>query len=295
MDEGAGRMPWKVASVVLLLLAGAIGCDRQDAAVAVPCREGVDAFLEENDHARAVGLLSGCIDDREPSPSDLNFLLFMRGMAKLGRDDKAGALADLAAAVAADPDNLGNSRVHSASGHVHSLLGDYPQAVDQFGKGMAFGPVSARQFFARGLAHFGLGDFDAAARDFREGQALEPERAWHALWLYLAGARAGRADLAQLEAHRRAAADHASHAAVFDLFAGDLSPGALLEGRSDDDTRDGRLGRCDRLTYAAEFLVLQGDPDRALALLEEAAGAPPQGCVSSPVLQGELDRLRRRD
>lgn len=116
---------------------------------------------------KATGNLPGL---GKPSPTSL----VESGRAYLEADDLSSAIADLTAAVAADPDD---SQAHFLLGQAYNRNGDLLKAADEFRTVVAIDPDNAAAHHNLGVTYFQLQDPGAAIAEFNAALAVDPDDA----------------------------------------------------------------------------------------------------------------------
>jgi tetratricopeptide (TPR) repeat protein len=109
-----------------------------------------------------------------PSAAGMERAYNNRGVLRMMKGDKAGALNDLEQAVKANP---GYADGYSNRGLARSLNGDDTGAAADYEKALELSPSSPATYINRGIQRFGRGNFDGAMADFNRAIELSPTSA----------------------------------------------------------------------------------------------------------------------
>lgn len=213
---------------------------------------------------------------------------YYRGKAYSHKGEFDLAIADFDAAAKLRSDD---PVVYHARGIEWMIKGDYVRAIADFDKALALEPKAEGVHFSRGRARFYASDFARAAADLETAFAARPN-VYLALWVFLARARGGNDDAADmLERETRR------------LRGGWPSPLiALYMSRTDVAsvtvaTRSGEAARqremlCEAHYYVAQSHILKGDAPRAQALLQDVQRGCPKNLLEYEATLAELRRLK---
>ena len=118
------------------------------------------------------------------------------GSAFLGKGDCERAIQDYDQALRLKPDL---ALAMNNRGIAFLLKGNLGRAVQDYDRAVELQPNLAMAFRNRGIAAFCDRRFPHAKKDCAEAVRLDPKDGHNLIWLYLASAREGKADKAQLE------------------------------------------------------------------------------------------------
>jgi tetratricopeptide (TPR) repeat protein len=110
--------------------------------------------------------------------SDKAQLCYLRGQARLGRGDYAGAVAEFSAALGIDP---GSGELYRKRGSARRDQGDAAGAVADFDAALRIDPQDAEAYRGRSSARLLVGDVAGAEADARQALALRPCAEAHAM------------------------------------------------------------------------------------------------------------------
>jgi tetratricopeptide (TPR) repeat protein len=190
-----------------------------------------------------------------------------RADVRNARGDYEYAIADYGRALDITPDDV--------SIHVHRSVafagkGDYEHALADQDAALKLEPEDARLRNMRAHLRFTAGHFAEAAVDFADVVERSPEYIFGKLLRYLARARSGDSDTAEL---RRNAADLDRSRwpwPIFAIYLGDMTREQMLDAvktmNVENNFRD-----CDVAFYLGEYLLTHRHRDEALPFLKQAA------------------------
>ena len=172
-------------------------------------------------------------------------------------------------------------------------MGDLASAVATYDSIVRLWPDDVPVYANRGFARFAAGDFSGAAADFERAAQGMSANPYVPLWRYLARARLGEKDPAELERSLKSIDQTAWPAPVLGLFLSRDKPEAVRAAAAKGDAA-GRADRgCEAAFYLGEYALLEGRRDDALTLLRQAGDQCPAGMTERAAARGEAARLAK--
>lgn len=220
----------------------------------------------------------------EPSSS---LILNNRAVAwrSLGRTDLA--LADLDQALRRKPDY---AVALTNRGAIWRSLNEPERAREDLSRALALNPSLGVAFFNRGVLELGLRRFEAAVADLSAAAALQRDGVAE-LWLFLARARMGKSDKAELATAIGRLERTDWPAPIGSFLIGEITAQELADRARGADLmdREGRL--CEARFFIAEQRLLEGKAEAAVQLLQRVIETCPKGFVELDYAALELARL----
>lgn len=190
----------------------------------------------------------------------------------------------------------GNLYAQNNLGHMYmggrGVPKDHAQAMFWYEKAANQGYVPAYVTYGRVL--FFSGDYTKSAMNFAHAVEKMPQGVYERIWLYLARARSGEADVAlkELAANSKAIQSHSWPAPVMDLYLGTINNDAFFKIADDKDARKSKAQMCEANFYAAEWYLLQEKQKEAQTLLATAARDCPKNVLEYFGAVAESERLQ---
>jgi lipoprotein NlpI len=177
-------------------------------------------------------------------------------------------------------------------GRLSYMMGNNPNALEDFTKAIKFDAEDATVYFNRGVAYFVVGGRLAdAAADFKKASELNPKDAYAALWRDLAERRNNNATGHLAEAAKQLDMT-VWPAPVIREFLGELSAEQTVGAAVDNDPRT-KLGQtCEANFYGGELALLKKNKKEALRQLRLAANDCPRTFIESTAAIAELILIR---
>lgn len=205
-----------------------------------------------------------------------------RGNARLVKGEVDGAMADYDTAIRLDATD---EDAYNNRGRALYNKGEYEKALADLDKAIDLNPKFVRAYRNRGMTRFALGRFDMAAQDFHQSLRLQPSDGYTLLWQYIAAARAGHADGAELTRN----GDKLDHShwpgPIVKVYLGQSTPVAVRLAATRPEQK------CDAAFYVGELEVLHGRMGSARPLLEQATDLCPKDFTEHSAAKIELGRL----
>jgi len=202
------------------------------------------------------------------------------------------ARADCSEAIRLDPQL---ARAHFNRGILFEIADDNARARDEFDQAIGLDPQFAPAYKSRAALSFYDGHFDAAQTDLSRAAGMPRPDPYVAIWLYLAQARAGRAEAAarELAQGHPEGGDAAWPSPVIDLYLGRRDPGAVFKAAQQGDAGTQRDQQCEAAFYVGQWNLLQGNKNQALRLFDDAQRNCRKSFSESGGARAELDRMSR--
>lgn len=198
------------------------------------------------------------------------------------KGDFARAIADYDAAIKIEPRS---ARAYRERGIAHTGNGDYHRAASDLDEAIRLNPKQGDTFKARGRVRFYRGEFSAAAADFARAHELSADP-YPAIWLYISLARSN----AKINADPTPASD-TWPGPVAALFMGKTTPEVVMAKAKHADPGTQRDRVCEANFYIAQWQLIRGERDAALANLRNAQAQCPSEFVERTAANVELKRL----
>gem|GEM_PF-1251612 len=202
------------------------------------------------------------------------------------------ARADCSEAIRLDPQL---ARAHFNRGILFEIADDNARARDEFDQAIGLDPQFAPAYKSRAALSFYDGHFDAAQTDLSRAAGMPRPDPYVAIWLYLAQARAGRAEAAarELAQGHPEGGDAAWPSPVIDLYLGRRDPGSVFKAAQQGDAGMQRDQQCEAAFYVGQWNLLQGNKNQALRLFDDAQRNCRKSFSESGGARAELDRMSR--
>jgi lipoprotein NlpI len=206
-----------------------------------------------------------------------------RAQSESESGDDAAAASDIARAVALNPRQPETLRTQAT---LFLKSGDYDRARQILDAELSLNPGDIDALFMRGRLRFYRQDPRGAAVDFARASAFFGVP-YPAIWLFLAHARAGSDDRAELYARTRRWPSGNWPAPVIQMLLGNLSAADARAAAASDDQR------CEADFYNGELLLSAGASAPAIAALHLALKECPVGFIEREGAIAELQWLDR--
>jgi lipoprotein NlpI len=239
-----------------------------------------DAYAIRAGGRRDSGDVVGALKDYDEAlrldPEDA-WTVACRARARLDKGDEAGALADFSRAIELDPKEPSG---YAVRGVAYLEMGKLDLALADLDQAVTLDPDDAAAYSERGQVHWCRREWAKALADFRA--AYERDKAWAALWVWLARCRLGERQAATAELREALAlgsvGGRPEHMAkqpwivrIASFLVGDVSEAALLAAAATDDKWESRGRLCEAHFYIGMRRLIGGDKAKALASLRKAA------------------------
>lgn len=168
--------------------------------------------------------------------------------------------------------------------------GDLEKSIADLDVALGMEPKRDDILRVRAIDHFVLGHHDLAERDFARIMAIAPS-ANDAMWRYMSGARAGRADIAGLRRYADGAKEHRWPEPIVRYYLGQLDREQLLAAAANADPKIRKEQECEARFQLGEERLAAGDAQGAAPLLRKAAADCPSDFVEARAAAAELARL----
>jgi lipoprotein NlpI len=197
---------------------------------------------------------------------------FLRGRLYAAQRKHEQAVADLDQVLKLDSKH---GQAYDKRGEERFKLGRFKESVEDFDKAIELSARKEREHWQRGISYYYAGEFEKGQKQFEAYQTFEDNDVENAVWRYLCMAkRAGdkgiekaRDDILKIRRDPRVPMME-----VYDLYAGKLKPGDVLEAARAGDPRPAVLNN--QLFYAHLYLGLYhdaaGDAKLAAKHMDEA-------------------------
>jgi lipoprotein NlpI len=238
---------------------------------------------DKGEYARAIADLTAALK-LDPAQRQAHFHLG-RAYAERGDPERAIAEFDIAAKLRGD-----DAAVFHARGVEWMVKGDTARAIADFNKVMQLDAKAQGVRFARGRAHFYAGDFTRAAADFETAFTGQPN-IYVALWLYLARARGGNADAAEMLERETRGRRGGWPSPLIALYLGRTDVQSINnEAKSRDGERKSGL-QCEADYYVAQSYIIRGERNSARGLLNQVRQSCAKNLLEYEATLAELRRL----
>lgn len=143
---------------------------------------------------------------------------------------------------------------HSQRGDAYFFLGDFDRALADYEKMVELNPDSGASHWRRGIARFYAKKYPAAAKQFEEYHSFDNVDRENGIWRYLSQHRAYGIEKAREGLLKYEKTDREPFPAVYQLFAGKLTPQQIEKQIADADIDDEE--RSKREFYAHLYIGL---------------------------------------
>jgi len=178
-------------------------------------------------------------------------------------------VAETTTQLAQQPQSL---RLYSQRGDAEFFLGNFTNAVRDYDKMVELNPEEDAGHWRRGIAYFYAGKYTDAAGQFERYHSFDNVDRENGIWRYLSQSKAYGRDKAREGLLKYEKDDREPFPAVYELFAGRITPAAILKGIADAEISPEEREK--RLFYAHLYIGLneavEGRPDSAKTHLERA-------------------------
>lgn len=161
---------------------------------------------------------------------------------------------------------------YSQRGDAYFFLGEFDKSLADYEQMVQLDESQAASHWRRGIADFYAGKFQAAAEQFELYHSFDDVDRENGIWRYLSQVRAHGREKAREGLLKYKKDDREPFPAVYQLFAGKLTPDEILKAIHDAKIDDGE--RQKRLFYAELYIGLNYDvekePRKALEHLQAA-------------------------
>lgn len=165
--------------------------------------------------------------------------------------------------------------LYSRRADAYFFNSEFAKALADYDKMVDLDSSTDAQHWRRGIADFYAGKFEAAAKQFERYHTTDMKDRENGIWRYLSQVKAYGREKARKELLKYEIEDREPFPAVYQLFAGKLTPDAILKQIQDakisDDDRQARL------FYAELYIGLnydvENEPQKALEHLQRARAA----------------------
>jgi lipoprotein NlpI len=186
--------------------------------------------------------------------------------------------------------------LYSRRGDAYFFRGKFSEAVADYEKMVELNPDLSTSHWRRGIAYFYAGRYKDAARQFEEYNSFDDVDRENGIWRYFSQTKAYGADKAREGLLKYKKDDREPFPAVYEMFAGRLTPAQLLEKVQDAKTRGEEREK--QLFYAELYVglyeAIAGDSEKALPHLQEATRSPwPAQAGYGPNYMQHVGRLHR--
>ncbi len=190
-----------------------------------------------------------------------------RGIALADQGKLARAIKDYETALSLDPNF---AVAYYNRGNAYSEQGDLERAVEDYDAALRLNPGDAGVYHNRGVALFEHGHHADAIADFRHALTFAPDNIYSAIWLYLAQARAGEEERAELRRNaERLRLDMADWPGpVIGMFLGDVDVQVVTDMGKPNATHADKERRCEAWFYVGQHELLAGRQDSARTLFK---------------------------
>ena len=164
---------------------------------------------------------------------------------------------------------------------------NFQKALQDLNVATEHGYKEDKVFLVRGMVKQVLAS-PSAINDFAEAVANNRDKAYPAIWLHLAKARAGKDDLAEFKKNSDLAYSDPWQKSLTDFFLEKLSEDNLYDLIKTDDEATQKIHLCDVHFYAAEFYVLKGLKDKAVENFKKSEHSCPASALERALIKSEL-------
>jgi lipoprotein NlpI len=154
-------------------------------------------------------------------------------------------------AIEKSPDD---KNLYSRRGDAYFFAGQFAKALDDYSEMVRISPEEDASHWRRGIAYFYAGKYDDAAAQFERYHSFDNVDRENGIWRYLSQVKAVGREKARAGLLKYAKDDREPFPAVYELFAGRITPEAILKGIADAELSDGE--RENRLFYAHLYIGL---------------------------------------
>jgi tetratricopeptide (TPR) repeat protein len=222
-----------------------------------------NTYLQQKDYDKALADYETAL--RIGPPDELAYA--GRADVLSSRGDYDGAIADYTRALAITPDDV-NIRVNRAVALVKK--GDYEGALADQDAALKLVPEDGRLRNMRAHLRFTAGHFAEAATDFGDVVERSPEYIFGKLLRYLARARAGDPDTAELRRNSANLNRGQWPWPIFAVYLGEMTREQMLEAVKTMNVAD-NFRDCGVAFYLGEYLLTHRHRDEAPPFLKQAA------------------------
>ncbi|MBI1348959.1 hypothetical protein GC163_22025 [bacterium] len=178
-------------------------------------------------------------------------------------------IADTSKQLATQPQSL---RLYSQRGDGYFFLGKFSEAVRDYDKMVELNPEEDAGHWRRGIAYFYAGRYPDAAGQFERYHSFDNVDRENGIWRYLSQHKAYGREKAREGLLKYEKDDREPFPAVYELFAGRITPAAILKGIADAEISAEEREK--RLFYAHLYIGLneavEDRPETAKQHLEKA-------------------------
>lgn len=144
--------------------------------------------------------------------------------------------------------------LYSRRGDASFFSSDFAKAVDDYTAMVRISPDEDRSHWRRGIAYFYAGKYEDAAAQFERYHSFDNVDRENGIWRYLSQVKAVGRERARAGLLKYAKDDREPFPAVYELFAGRMTPDAILKGIAEAKISEGE--RESRLFYAHLYIGL---------------------------------------
>ncbi|HET6423872.1 MAG TPA: tetratricopeptide repeat protein [Planctomycetaceae bacterium] len=155
------------------------------------------------------------------------------------------------AAIEKSPEEI---NLFSRRGDAYFFAGQFDKAVDDYSTMVRLSPEVDGSHWRRGIAYFYAGKYDEAAAQFERYHSFDNVDRENGIWRYLSQVKAVGREKARAGLLKYAKDDREPFPAVYELFAGRITPDAILKGIAEAKISDKE--REPRLFYAQLYIGL---------------------------------------
>jgi lipoprotein NlpI len=213
-----------------------------------------------------------------------------RGYAYRNKGDNDRAIQDFNEVIRLNP-NLTVAYINR--GIAYRNKQEYDRAIQDFNEAIRLNPNRAQGYRSRGNAAFDLGQYSSAQGDFKRSWNLEPTDPYVAIWVYLAGARAGQEERQELAKNAEKLKHQRLTEKIISLYLGKLSPADLLAAAKDSDAKKQSENLCEVNFYLGQYSLLRGERTDALKFFRAAVETGVTDFVEYAGSKAELSRLEK--
>jgi len=242
------------------------------------------AFLEKAEYDFAIQDCNLAIKYKP----DLALAFCNSGSAFLGKGDCERAIQDYNQALRLKPDL---ALALNNRGIAFLLKGNLGRAVQDYDRAVDLQPDLAMAFRNRGIAAFCDRRFPHAKKDCAEAVRLDPKDGHNLIWLYLASARDGKADKAQLEGQVTGLDLRKWPGPAVEFLLGSLTLEALLATSHHENLYKEREQRCAAHFFIGQRELLNGRLLEAANSFREVIASGAMNCLEYQAAEAELQDL----
>ena len=206
----------------------------------------MQSFLA-GDHKQSIVILNDAIAADKKNRR----ALLLRAEIQSFLGNHKASLADFTAAIALDPQDV---EAINARGSEHFVLGQIEKAVADFDRFVQSRPKEAPSHWKRGIALYYVGRYRDGQRQFEQYQTVAQDDVENAVWKFLCQARGETVDAARRDFLKISGDTRVPMREIYRLFAGELSPDAVLAAAEESPKDDKDLNA--RLFYAHLYIGL---------------------------------------